>query len=146
MVLRHEHLFGVEAEPNRDLLDVIDGRPVDVGLTRLTQAAVSDVEPEPVEQALQRRGAAIHLRGLDDLRRKEAPREELLHDGPPSEAVSPELGRVSAGGGPSSKLPAARSTSAAGDARSTAISTAPGSPCCIGMCPTGSSTVSSTRI
>jgi hypothetical protein len=65
---RHHHLLGVDAELARDVLERVDGRAVDVGLAGLAQAAVADGDAEPVEQRLERGRAAVHARGLDDLR------------------------------------------------------------------------------
>jgi hypothetical protein len=71
MIDRHHDLFGVEAELARDVLDRIDRRAVERGLTRLAQAAVAGRQSESVEQRLERRGTAVDGRRLDRLRNQE---------------------------------------------------------------------------
>ena len=73
VVDRHHHLLGVEAQAGAQRLQRVDRRSVDGGLAGLAQAAVADADAEPLEQALQRRGPAVHRRGLNHLRREESP-------------------------------------------------------------------------
>src|SRR5690606_20778597 len=119
-------LRGVEAEAGGDVLQRVDGGAVDVGLARFAEPAVAGRDAVAFEQARQRRRAAVHGGGLDDLGREEATR---VHGG--------YRGCIS--------RPAWRSTRARGEACSTCTSTVPGRPCWSGICgapprPTSNST------
>src|SRR5262249_14943818 len=105
---RQQHLLRVEPELPRHVLERVDRGAVDVGLAGLAQSADGDVDAEAGEQALQRRGAAVHARRLDDLG------DEQLH-------FCPEISG-----------PAARSTGTAGETRAISTSTVPGRPCSTG--------------
>src|SRR5438067_1752740 len=114
MIERHHHLLRLEAELLGDLFERVDRRAVDVRLARLAETPVAHGDAEAFEQALERRRAAIHRRGLHDLGHEPAPR----HDAPAGRAR---------------KRPTARSTIVAGVTPSTATSTTPGRPCSSGI-------------
>src|SRR6185295_3834127 len=124
MVERHHHLLGVQPQLAGDLLHGVDRRAVEIDLAGLPQAAVAHRAAEAFEQRFERRGTAIHLGGLDHLRREERS-PGTLHEpkGPPPPAGT------AATAGRSNTLPTVRNTSTAGETRSTSTSTVAGSPC-----------------
>ena len=71
MIHRQQDLFGLEPELIGGFLDGVDGRTVDVSLAGLAEAAVVGANGETFEQGFQRRRAAIHVGGLDNLRHDE---------------------------------------------------------------------------
>ena len=145
VIERQHDLLGVEPELHRHFLDDVDRRAVDVGLTSFSQAPVADRDAEAFEQALHGRRAAVHRRGLDDLRREEAVR--LRHATAPP-CASPAAAPGSGAGSVcvfARSWAADRSTSWNGDARSTSISTLAGIPCWSGTSAECFRIVSSTR-
>jgi len=65
------HLLRVEPQHLRHVLERVDRRAVDGGLTGLAQPAVADADAEPLEQALERGRPAVERGGLDHLGREE---------------------------------------------------------------------------
>ena len=117
---RREDLLRVEAELDGDLLERVDRRAVDVGLARLAEPAVAGGDAVAAQQRGEARRSAVHAGGLDDLGDE------------PARAHWP-------------RSPIARSSNAAGLARSTSTSTTPVMPCLTAIAGSPSSS-SSTRI
>jgi len=83
MLDRHHHLGGVQAQGPGQVLQGVDGRPVDRGVTGLAQSAVVGANPEALQQGFQGRRAAVHARCLHHLvREKNARRSRVLSDSP----------------------------------------------------------------
>ncbi len=71
MIGRQHDLLGFDAELVGGLFDGVDGSAVDVGLAGFAKTAVIGVDAEALQQGFQRRGAAVHVGGLDDLGNEE---------------------------------------------------------------------------
>jgi hypothetical protein len=112
MVEGQHLLLGSNPEQIGDDLDRIDRGAVNVGLASLPEPAVADRDVEPLQETFQRRGSAIHRRGLHDLRREPSPTRRyefgFAHEDRSPTAASPPDGF-------DSRRPAARSASAAGE-------------------------------
>ena len=70
-----------EAQLLRDPFDGVDRGAVDIGVTGVLQPRVADVDAESLQQALEGRRAAVHRRGLNDLRCDEPPMAERRRHG-----------------------------------------------------------------
>src|ERR1700685_4178673 len=123
MIHRQHDLFGFEAELIGHRFHSVDRGAIDARLASLAKTAVAGVGSETFQQALERGRPAVHVGALDYFGNEEFPQ------------CAPTT------------APAERSSSAAGETRSTSTSTEPGSPCWsgIGEC-AAESIASSTRI
>ena len=65
-------LLCLEPQAHGDLLDHVDRRAVEAGLTRLLQTWITDRDAEAFEEALERGRPAVHGRRLDNLGRETA--------------------------------------------------------------------------
>jgi len=70
---RQQHLAGFQTQSSSQILERIDGRPVDRGVTSLTQPTVVGANAETFQQRFQGCGAAVHGRGLHHLVGEELP-------------------------------------------------------------------------
>src|SRR5579864_6987605 len=67
MIGRKHDLLRLEPELVGDFFDCVYGSAVHVGLAGLAKTAIVGVDAEALEQRFERRGAAVHVGGLDDL-------------------------------------------------------------------------------
>ena len=139
VVGRNHDLLGRKTELIGHALHRVDRRAIDVGLTGVAETAVADRDAVALEHALERRGTAVHGRGLDDLGRKHPVA------GAPGQAHGCGGEPAAVGNRVVTRRPAARSVRRAGEICSTSTSTVPGSPCCIGTAWLPSASANSTR-
>src|ERR1700728_1781909 len=120
-IVRGNHdLLRLESKLHGDLLHRVDRGAVHIGLAGFPQSSIAHRNPESFEQALQRCRSAIRGGGLDNFGNQPAAVE--FHGCSACWIVATSFE-------PLKPLPPTRSTSDAGEMRSTCTCTVPGRPC-----------------
>src|SRR5580658_7081212 len=124
-IVRGNHdLLRLESKLHGDLLHRVDRGSIHIGLAGFTQSSIAHRNPESFEQALQSCRSAIRGGGLDNFGNQPAAVE--FHGCSACWIVATSFE-------PLKPRPTTRSTSDAGEMRSTCTCTVPGRPCCMGM-------------